>query len=153
MYKELEIKENMIRKLAHEDLDRVLEIWLAASLQAHGFLPKEYWESKLEDMRKIYIPSSETCVFDEEGFVKGFISIRKEKVEALFVDPLFQNRGIGKNLIEYVKQNKRELSLCVYKKNRNGIRFYKKNGFKITYEEIDKETMEKEYVMRYKSVS
>ena len=152
MCKELEIEDDMIRGLIHEDLDRVLEIWLTTSLQAHGFVPKEYWKSKLEDMRKVYIPSSETFVYDDEGFVKGFISISKEKVEALFVDPLFQNMGIGKDLIDYSKQNKKELSLYVYKKNIKGIEFYTKNGFKIINEEIDKETMEKEYVMRYKAI-
>jgi len=38
----------MIRKLESRDIERVLEIWLEASVKAHDFIDKSYWESQIE---------------------------------------------------------------------------------------------------------
>jgi len=50
----------MIRSFEPSDMDRVLEIWLEASIQAHDFLAREFWESKVSEMRDTYLPASET---------------------------------------------------------------------------------------------
>ena len=36
----------IIRQMTNEDLNDLIEIWLAASKEAHHFIPAEYWESK-----------------------------------------------------------------------------------------------------------
>lgn len=54
----------MIREYQEADLERVLEIWLSASIKAHSFIEAEFWESKVSDMREMYIPASETFVFE-----------------------------------------------------------------------------------------
>ena len=33
----------MIRKFETRDTEQVMQIWLAANLDAHDFVPKEYW--------------------------------------------------------------------------------------------------------------
>ena len=49
----------MIRAFRNEDSEAVVALWLEASLQAHAFVGKGYWESKVEDMRTLYLPLSE----------------------------------------------------------------------------------------------
>ena len=77
----------------------------------------------------------------------GFIGLDKEHIEGIFVKE--KSKGIGKELIDIVKQNKNELSLHVYQKNKRAIDFYKKQGFHITEESVDEATNEKEYLMKW----
>ncbi len=91
-------------------------------------------------MRNIYIPASETYVYEEEGVVKGFISTYENSLAAIFVNPKTQGKGIGSELIKFIKTKKNELSLCVYKSNTKSIAFYKKHGFKEVCELIDEHT-------------
>ena len=69
------MKNNMISKLESEEINDVLDIWLKASIQAHGFISEEFWKSKIDAMRTIYIPSSETYVYKENEIIKGFFSL------------------------------------------------------------------------------
>ena len=57
-------ESKVIREYQEADLERVLEIWLSASIKAHSFIEAEFWESKVSDMREMYIPASETFVFE-----------------------------------------------------------------------------------------
>lgn len=100
----------------------------------------EYWESKVDDMRNVYIPASETYVYERDGSIKGFISIYENNIAAIFVSPTLQGKGIGSELIKFVKNTNKELSLCVYKSNIKSISFYKKHGFQKECEQIDEQT-------------
>ncbi len=111
----------------------------------------EYWESKVADMRNIYIPASETYVYENEGTIKGFISIHENNIAAIFVSPTQQGKGIGSELIEFVKNKNKELSLCVYKSNAKSISFYKKHGFQEVCEQIDEHTNFPEITMKLNS--
>lgn len=57
----------MIRPLEPEDTDTVLEIWLRSSVAAHDFVPRSYWEGKLDEMRTRYLPDSRTFVYQDES--------------------------------------------------------------------------------------
>ncbi len=77
----------------------------------------------------------------------GFIGLDKEHIEGIFVLDQYQKRGIGKALLNHVKAKKEHLSLNVYQKNLNAIFFYQREGFCVQYEDVDKNTGEKEYRM------
>ena len=36
----------MIRKFETKDTEQVMQIWLTANLDAHDFVPKEYWTAQ-----------------------------------------------------------------------------------------------------------
>jgi len=57
-----EPEKNMISKLKTEEINDILDIWLKASIKAHGFVAEDFWKSKIDAMRTIYIPYSETYV-------------------------------------------------------------------------------------------
>ena len=136
----------MIRKFENIDIDDVMQIWQNENIKAHNFIPKEYWESNYEYVKKL-LPKSEIYVYIENDKIEGFIGINEDYIEGIFVNSNYQNKGIGTALLNKAKEGKEELTLNVYEKNRKAIKFYEKNGFKIVKEAVDKETNEKEYRM------
>lgn len=142
--------KKMIRNFEQQDLDQVVRIWLEGSLIAHNFIPEDYWKGKSEEMREIYLPSSKTFVY-ENAELLGFISMKDNYIAALFVDPKEQGKGIGKQILNFVKCLYPSLELNVYAENLNSVEFYKKQGFVILEENIEEDTGHKEYKMRYTS--
>ena len=55
-----------------------------------------------------------------------------------------QSCGIGKLLLDYIKDKKVRLQLNVYQKNARAISFYQREGFIIQCEGLDEATGEKE---------
>ena len=55
-----------------------------------------------------------------------------------------QSCGIGKLLLDYIKDKKVSLQLNVYQKNARAISFYQRDGFIIQCEGLDEATGEKE---------
>ena len=55
-----------------------------------------------------------------------------------------QSCGIGKLLLDYIKDKKVSLRLNVYQKNARAISFYQREGFIIQCEGLDEATGEKE---------
>ena len=68
-------------------------------------------------------------------------------IAGIFVKAESQSKGIGKQLLDYVKGRKEELNLSVYQKNVRAVRFYQREQFFIRSENIEKETNETEYKM------
>lgn len=143
----------MIRTSRKSDIERILRIWLEVSSISHDFMPSGYWASKVNDMRHIYLPSSENYVYEKGGKVLGFISIIENNIAAIFVAPKQQGNGIGSKLIEFVKDKYRELHLSVYKTNTASISFYKKHGFSVEGQQIDENTGYPEISMKFNSYS
>lgn len=139
----------MIRDFKNEDIELVLDIWLKSSIVAHHFIEKSFWESKIPDMRDIYLPASETYIYEEKDVIKGFVSLVDNTIAAIFVLPDQQGIGIGKKLMAKAKQIRSNLNLTVYKDNIKTIEFYKKHGFKIIREQIDHNTGCLELYMEY----
>jgi len=141
----------MIREFETQDSDTVLTIWLEASIKAHSFVPEKFWESKLDDMRNIYIPMSETWVYELDGELVGFFSLYQNTLAAIFVSPAQQRKGIGKELLDIAKQLRKYFELTAYSENTNSLGFYKKQDFSIVREQVDEHTGRKELLMEWKA--
>ena len=140
----------MIRKFQHEDIDKMLNLWLQASLQSHNFVVAEYLRNMLPVVKKYYLPNTDSYVFEDKHQIKGFVSVIDDKyIGALFVEPKYQKKKIGSKLLNYTKKLHPELSLKVFLKNEDAIRFYKNNDFKIVGEQEDESTKEKELLMSW----
>ncbi|MDL4864309.1 N-acetyltransferase [Halomonas elongata] len=140
----------MIRAYREADIDQVLDIWLSASIKAHGFVDPSFWESKVDEMRDRYIPASETFVYERNDQVVGFYSLFEDTLAAIFVDPDLQGQGIGTTLLDDAKDRREELRLTVYRENAPSVRFYEKHGFVPLGEQVDENTGHAEIVMRYR---
>ena len=140
----------MIRKLQKVDINRVADIWLKTNLKAHFFIPEQYWISNYEFVKEM-LPQAEVYVYEDDKMIQGFIGINDEYIEGIFVSDEMQSRGIGKILLDYIKDKKDRLQLKVYQKNVRAMSFYQREGFTIQSEEMDEFTREKEYVMKWES--
>ena len=140
----------MIRKLQNVDINKVADIWLKTNLEAHDFISGQYWISNYEAVKKM-LPQAEVYVYEDDKMIQGFIGINDEYIEGIFVSDEMQSRGIGKILLDYIKDKKDRLQLKVYQKNVRAMSFYQREGFTIQSEEMDEFTREKEYVMNWES--
>ena len=140
----------MIRKLQKVDINRVADIWLKTNLKAQFFIPEQYWISNYEFVKEL-LPQAEVYVYEDDKMIQGFIGINDEYIEGIFVSDEMQSRGIGKMLLDYIKDKKDRLQLKVYQKNVRAMSFYQREGFTIQSEEMDEFTGEKEYVMNWES--
>lgn len=138
----------MIRKLRESDLSAVMKIWLDTNIKSHNFVSKEYWTSNYEMVKEI-LPKSEIYVYEEDdtNLIDGFIGLLDSYLAGLFVKNTAQSKGIGKQLLDYAKSIKSEMTLSVYQKNIRAVNFYQREQFQIQSENIDDNTNEKEFIM------
>lgn len=136
----------MIRKFENKDLERIMEIWLNTNIQAHSFIVKDYWENNFNFVKSILL-DAEIYIYESEGKIKAFIGTDNGYIAGIFVSDEMQSKGIGKQLLDKIKELYSELSLTVYKKNEKAVGFYQREQFVIKQEQIDKNTGEVEYLM------
>lgn len=138
----------MIRKFESKDINKVMQIWKKENIRTHKFIPEEFWEKNYSHVKEA-ISNAEIYVYECGDNIVGFIGINDKYIEGIFVDNNNQCKGVGTALLNKAKEGKDSLTLSVYKKNINAINFYKRNNFMIVSENIDKNTNEIEYVMKW----
>ena len=136
----------MIRSLQKADINRVADIWLDTNLKAHSFISNQYWKSNYELVKEM-LSQAEVYVYEDDQKIQGFIGLSDKYVEGIFVSEKMLSQGIGKLLLNYIKDRKDVLRLNVYQKNIRAIHFYQREGFEIQCEGLDEATDEKDYVM------
>ena len=111
---------------------------------------KEYWISNYEMVKKV-LPNAELYVYEDDDtkLIDGFIGLTDSYIEGLFVKDIAQSKGIGKQLLDYVKRIKSTLCLSVYQENIRAVHFYQREQFQIQSENIDDNTDEKEFYMTW----
>lgn len=119
----------MIRKHKEQDLEQIINVWYKSSTLAHPFLSADFVEKVKSDMTNIYIPNSDTWVYEVENSIVGFISMINNEIGGLFVLPNNHSKGIGTKLVDFMKNKHSDLEVEVFEKNHIGRAFYNKYGF------------------------
>lgn len=138
----------MIRKFEIDDLDAIMKIWLETNIEAHNFINKSYWQGSYA-MVKEMLPDATIFVYEDNNIIQGFTGLMENYIAGIFINADSQSKGIGKALLDYIKANNSELLLHVYKKNIRAVRFYKRESFAVTEEQVDENTGEAELVMKW----
>ena len=136
----------MIRELRKVDINKVVEIWLDTNIKTHYFISAQYWKSNFELVKELLLQAT-VYVYEDKQEIQGFIGLSNEYIEGIFVSNEMQSCGIGKLLLDYIKNKKIRLRLNVYQKNARALSFYQREGFDIQCEGLDEATGEKEYTM------
>lgn len=136
----------MIRKFEPRDIEQVMRIWLAGNIEAHGFIPREYWEGNLPFVREALL-QAEVYVFETGGAVRGFAGLQGDYLAGIFVESGFRSMGAGRQLLEHVKGLHAALSLHVYQKNSRAAAFYRREGFSAAAVAVDRESGEADAAM------
>ena len=139
----------MIRKIKEEDITKVMTIWVKGNFKAHDFIEKDYWLEIYNDVKEKFLNDFDTYVYSEADDIKGFVSVSKEKViEAIFVKQDNIRQGIGRKLINYIKNIYPTLTITEYEKNIDAILFLTAMGFKNEGIQMDQKRNEKQYIMQ-----
>lgn len=128
----------MIREFKENDLNSIMKLWLETNIAAHDFISENYWKSNYDKVKQM-MPEATIFVY-EENSIKGFTGLIGNYIAGIFVETNSQSKGLGKALLDYIKERNKELYLQVYKKNNRAVRFYQREGFVIDNEQIDKNT-------------
>ena len=128
-----------IRAAAAEDAGRIAEIeifnyrlYFYPIFQSDAFYFDELQVlPAAEALRKDGQALSNTYVYDD-GVVKGFIRVKGDEVDKLFVEPVLQGRHIGEKLLEFAVEKHGAAWLWALEKNTRAIRFYERHGFRKT---------------------
>lgn len=113
-----------------DDIERVGAIWLAASLEAHDFVPAEFWRTDHGVMVREILPRAHGYVHLTGDVIDGFVTVGNGNIWCLFVDPPSQRCGIGQALLDRAKRTGGTLQLTVYEQNPGARRFYERHGFR-----------------------
>lgn len=137
---------SFIRPAAPKDASRIAEIIVTNyRINFYPFFhndPYYFGELNVIDTASEYMKDSSalqnTFVFDD-GVVKGMIRINGDEIEKLYVEPQFQNQGIGAALLNYAVRKMNTTWLWVLEYNTRGRAFYQRNGFELTGEKMIEE--------------
>lgn len=140
----------MIRKYETTDLERIMDIWLSANIEAHSFIRQEYWQDCFAEVSEAITQAEVYAALNEDG-IAGFIGLNSGHIEGIFVDGAYRSNGVGKSLIDFAKTLYPKLSLCVYEKNVRAADFYKREGFVPIRKTSDISTGETEILMRWET--
>lgn len=143
------IGKRIIRRAVRADIPVVMEIWLDTNCRAHNFIAPDYWEKNYGTVEQM-LPDADIYVCEGYGKIQGFIGLVDNYVAGIFVREEYRSQGVGRALLDYVKAQKRELSLHVYGKNERAVQFYLREGFVKIKEQIEEENREPEYEMRWR---
>ena len=140
----------MIRKWDTENTAPLLALWLDSTIHAHPFISESYWRDSVAVVRDVYLPAASTWVWEQDGELKGFVSVIDDRfLGALFVAPGATRQGIGRALLDEVKQHYAWLSLEVYQKNESAVSFYHAQGFRIEDCAWQDDTQHPTWIMRW----
>ena len=120
-----------IRRAESTDRDRLVDIWLRAVQATHTFVSQADIQSFLPLVRE-YLSSDESELWvlcGASGDVIGFMGLRGNKMESLFLAPEFHRRGGGRQLVRHAQERLGELTTEVNEQNEAARRFYEACGF------------------------
>jgi len=126
----------------------LLDVWYRASLIAHSFLPEEFFETERRQIVEHWLPIAQTMVYETDGRVVGFLALIGNEVGAIFVDPDYQSRGIGRALMDAARVSRPCLELDVFEANVIGRSFYDVYGFEFVDRHVNEATGQPELRLR-----
>ena len=149
VYARRSVSGNRIRKFTPDDMEQVMEIWLNGNLEAHAFIPREYWESNAEAVKEQLL-QAEIFICEEEGKIQGFAGLQGNYLAGIFVEAGSRSKGVGRELLNRVKETHPSFSLHVYAENERAVSFYRREGLTVVSREMEEDTGRMEYTMEWK---
>jgi GNAT superfamily N-acetyltransferase len=129
-----------IRPAEKRDLSRIAEIMVfnyRINFYPH-FLNDPFYFGELnvlDTAAELADDLSGVYVYDD-GIVKGFIRVEGKLIEKLYVEPQFQSRGVGAELLAYAVEKLGADHLWALEYNTRGQAFYQRHGFEFTGEKM-----------------
>lgn len=105
-------------------------IWERSVLATHGFLDDVAFEEIKAALQADYFPCVELYAVSERDALVGFIGLRDDMIEMLFVDDGCRGCGYGSILVEFAVR-RGAVKVDVNEQNPSALAFYQSKGFRI----------------------
>lgn len=118
-------------KLTEANYPAVIELWEASVRASHDFLKPEEIGFYKPLVLKYGLPQSDLYGIYSNSVLAGYIGIRGQKIEMLFIHPDFFGQGIGSQLLQFAVKQQNCTLVDVNEENPRAHEFYLKHGFKL----------------------
>jgi putative acetyltransferase len=140
----------MIRHATNTDFHELAELYHDASLIAHPFIDPEYIARDRRHLSEQRLPLEQAFLWERQGNIEGYIALDGTRINGLFIRVEHQRKGIGRTLVEHVKQLHDQLRVKVFQENYQAQRFYFAMGFEVVPEaETPQDGPHAQYCMRW----
>ena len=126
--------EDQVEKICpatNNDYSRLLEIWENSVRATHHFLKKSDIQFYKTIVPECFPKLALAAYKINSGKIVGFLGVKDNIIEMLFIDADYRGKGIGKKLVLYAIDNLSATKLDVNEQNPQAVEFYKHMGFKI----------------------
>lgn len=121
-----------IDKPTKHNYPELIDVWEKSVRATHHFLPEDYIQYlRPLILEKYFDAVSLFSVRDNQEKIMAFMGTSDDKVEMLFIDPVYRGKGIGKLLMYHAIQKLHIRKVDVNEQNEQAVGFYEKIGFKI----------------------
>ena len=123
--------ELTIRPYAEADFDAVTTVWFASWASTEVGLPNPAIRAELRERLPREIAGDWTVYVAMAGTdIVGFLALQERRFQQLFVAPTMQSRGVGKQLLDFVKAKRPEGFYLTTPTEGRAARFYEREGLK-----------------------
>ncbi len=122
----------MIRPYQEEDFEIVVRFWFDAVCVAVPELVArmKYEFNGAREYFKSIVSENQMWVYELDGIPVGFLGIKDDYIDRLYVNPAYHRRGIGQALLDHARAlSPNHLWLHTDQSNNMSRPFYEKNGF------------------------
>ena len=119
-----------IVKCNKDDYATLSSIWERSVRATHDFLDEDTIEEIKAALVPSYFPNVELYAMSHNGSLTGFIGLRDDMIEMLFIDSDSREQGYGSSLIEFAIDHG-ATKVDVNEQNPRALAFYQAKGFKI----------------------
>lgn len=126
-----------IKKLSSENYSEIINIWEDAVRATHHFLKEEEILFYRPIIIKYLFPDCDLYgilplqTAENKQSIRGFIGTHADKIEMLFISPLYHKQGLGRRLIEFALNKLKIYKVDVNEENLKALGFYQHLGYKI----------------------
>lgn len=120
-----------IRPANKADASAIAQIHRSARAAAMPWLPVIHSaDEDLAFFQDRVLPSETVLVADANGTVIGFVAIKEDWLNHLYIAPTVFRAGVGTKLLAEAKARSDALQLWTFQRNAGARAFYAKHGFK-----------------------
>ncbi len=113
------------------DYDKLIKLWEASVRASHNFLSNvdiSHYKLLIYDY---YFDGLDLYCVRAQAEIIGFIGLKDDYIQMLFVAPKSMQKGIGKELMNFAVNKHGARKVDVNEQNTNAVRFYEKIGFSV----------------------
>ena len=143
--------ERALRPALPPDAAAVADVYLRSFDAAMPTVRRAHSDDEVRDwIRHVLIPAGYAWVAEVDDQVVGLIVVRDGWIEQLYVDPAWQRRGTGAQLLTLAKEHQPSgLQLWTFQVNRPAQQFYERQGFSAVERTDGSANEEREPDLRY----